>query len=146
MSRQSLALCLSAGLLAGGPVTWATANAAEPEAGDEVVVLFERATVQSGAPVVTSQGKTETGMPVVQTEIRHRIRVDDLDLTTEAGAATLVERVRAVARQGCAELDRIYAPAGPDASCTRKAISEAMPQVDAAIADAKARVSANTSR
>ncbi|MBL8200404.1 MAG: UrcA family protein [Chromatiales bacterium] len=138
MSSKSIALCVAAGVLAG-PVAWSPASGDEPQDADEIVVLFERPTVRSEAPVTTSEGKTATGMPVEQTEIRHRIRFDDLDLATEAGAAALAERVRAVARAGCADLEKIYAPAAPDANCTRRAVSEAMPQVDAAVARAKAR-------
>jgi UrcA family protein len=146
MNRQSIVFCVAAGLLAGGPFAGSPAGADEPQDADEIVVLFERAAVRSGAPVTTSAGKTATGMPVVETEIRHRIRFDDLDLATEAGAAALVERVRAVAREGCAELDKLYAPAASDASCTRKAVSEAMPQIDAVIAAAKAKPGATAAK
>ena len=146
MNRQSMARWVAVGVLAGGPLAGPAAGADEPQNADEIVVLFERAAVSSGAPVTTKEGKTATGMPVVQTEIRHRIRVDDLDLATEAGAAALAERVRAVAREGCAELDKLYAPAARDASCTRKAVSEAMPQVDAVIAAAKAKPGATAAK
>ncbi len=146
MSRKPVALCVAVGVLAGGPVAWSPANAAEPQQTEEIVVSSERTPVRSEAPVVTSKGKTETGMPIVQTEIRHRIRFDDLDLATEAGAAALLSRVREVAQRGCQDLDKMYAPAGPDASCTRTAVSQAMPQVNAAIAEAKARRGTTTPR
>lgn len=146
MNRQSMAWCVAVGVLAGGPLAGPAAGADEPQKADEIVVLFERPPARSEAPVTTSAGKTATGMPVVQTEIRHRIRFDDLDLATEAGAAALMERVRAVASDGCAELDKLYAPAAPDMSCTRKAVNEAMPQVEAVIAAAKARPGATAAK
>lgn len=146
MNSQAVALCVAVGALAGGPVAWSPANAAEPQQTEEIVVRSERAPVRSEAPVVTSEGKTATGMPIVQTEIRHRIRFDDLDLATDAGAAALLTRVREVARKGCEDLDKMYAPAGPDSSCTKTAVSQAMPQVNAAIAGAKAGLSTTTPR
>lgn len=144
MSRQVVSLCVAVGVLAGGPIAWSPANAAEPQQTEEIVVRSERTPVRSETPVVTSEGKSETGIPIVQTEIRHRIRFDDLDLGTEAGAAALLTRVREVARKGCEDLEKMYAPAGPDASCTRTAVSQAMPQVNAAIAEAKARPGTTT--
>ncbi len=139
MSKQSIALWVAAGVLAGGSVAGTRATAAEPQDADEIVVSYDRRPVRSEAPVTTAQGKSATGMPIVEAEIRHHIRFDDLDLTTEGGADELAKRVRAVARQGCAELDRLYAPAGSDADCTRSAVSRAMLQVNAAIAEAKAK-------
>ncbi|MDH5255510.1 MAG: UrcA family protein [Gammaproteobacteria bacterium] len=138
MRSKSIASSAAIGVLAGGLLATPVANADEPQSGEEIVVLFERPMVRSGAPVTTMEGKTATGRPIVQTEIRHRIRFDDLDLATEAGSAALLERVRAVAEEGCAELEKIYAPAAPDPSCARKAVNEATPQVNAAIAEAKA--------
>ena len=146
MSRKPVVLCLAVGVLAGGPVAWWPTNAAEPQNTEEIMVSSERTPARSEPPVVTSEGKTDTGMPIVQTEVRHHIRFDDLDLATDAGAGALLTRVREVARQGCEDLDKMYAPARPDASCARSAVSKAMLQVNAAIAGAKARLSTTNPR
>jgi len=138
MNKLSIALCIAVGALAGGTAVVSPVMADEPQTTDEITVISsERRPVRSDAPVITSAGKSVTGTPIIQAEIRNQIRFDDLDLATDAGAAELVNRVREAARQGCAELDKIYLPAGPDSICAGSAVRAAMPQIDAAIAEAR---------
>jgi hypothetical protein len=44
------------------------------------------------------------------------------------------------ARKGCRQVDRLFAPQpSPSRACMSDAVSEAMPQIDSAIREAKAR-------
>ncbi len=130
MNRKS-ARCLAAGLLAGALLPFA-ASASERQLAEEIVV-------QSQAPVATEVGKTFNGFPVVLLEASHSVRIDELDLTTDAGTDSLVKLVYAVARKSCSRLDAMLPYTNPSPSCVRDAVAEAMPQIEAAVAEAKSQ-------
>lgn len=113
------------------------ANANEGEVQGRIVV-------QSEVAVAQQVGRSLNNIPIKLIETRHLVAVEDVDLTTPAGADALLKRVRTVARKGCAQLDSMLPYSNADRSCVRDAIKDATPQVEAAIAEAngKARPSA----
>jgi UrcA family protein len=130
MNRLSVR-CVAAGLVAAAFLPFA-ASASERQLAEEIVV-------QSQAPVATEVGKTFNGFPIVLVEARHSVRIDELDLTTDAGTDSLVKLVRAVARKSCSRLDAMFPYANPSPSCVRDAVAEVMPQIEAAVAEAKSQ-------
>jgi UrcA family protein len=100
---------------------------------------------RSAEPSTTVIGRSDTGFPIVLVEIEHKVRFDDLDLATTAGADALIRRVSDTARKGCLEVDRVLSPqSSPSRACMNDAVSEAMPQIDSAIQEAKARASSRS--
>ncbi len=59
----------------------------------------------------------------------------DLDLAKPGDAERLMVRIRSVARDACKYLDRLY-PLDPDPDCETRAVADAKPQVEKAIAAA----------
>ncbi|MBM4197758.1 MAG: UrcA family protein [Gammaproteobacteria bacterium] len=139
MNRKSMATCFASSVLTAGALMALPAYAAEPQGTAEIVVRSERPAVRSDEPVVMQVGQTETRVPIMLVEIRHHVSFDDLDLATATGADALVERVRTIAKQGCTQLDRMYPRSSPDGGCMKEAVRNAMPQIEAAIAEAKTR-------
>ena len=84
-------------------------------------------------------GKSPIGAPIKELTIRSRVSYADLDLTTAAGAATLGQRVKEAAASSCKEI-RVDVPIDGWTidRCIKEATSDAMLQVDKAVADAKA--------
>ena len=84
-------------------------------------------------------GKSPIGAPIKELTIRSRVSYADLDLTTAAGAATLGQRVKDAATTSCKEI-RVDVPIDGWTidRCIKEATSDAMLQVDKAVADAKA--------
>jgi len=84
-------------------------------------------------------GKSPIGAPIKELTIRSRVSYADLDLTTAAGAATLGQRVKDAATTSCKEI-RVDVPIDGWTvdRCIKEATSDAMVQVDKAVADAKA--------
>jgi UrcA family protein len=72
--------------------------------------------------------------PIVQVSSTAHVRYRPVALTTNSGVALLKDRVARAAREMCADLDPF---AAQDWSCVRRAIDEAQPQIDAAIARAE---------
>jgi UrcA family protein len=65
-------------------------------------------------------------------------RFDDLDLSKPENADRLMVRIHSVARDACRYLDRMY-PLDVDSECEAKAVANATPQAEKAIADAALR-------
>jgi UrcA family protein len=65
-------------------------------------------------------------------------RFDDLDLSKPGNADRLMVRIHSVARDACRYLDRMY-PLDVDAECEAKAVANATPQAEKAIAEAAVR-------
>jgi UrcA family protein len=88
------------------------------------------------APQVVHQtlGKTSSGGYDELVSVDHHVKFNDLDLTKAQDLATLQERVRAAARNGCAQLKKLYPLSNHDPDCVKKAIAHTMPQVRAAAA------------
>lgn len=129
MNGISVARCIAAGFLAAVFLPF-SANANERQVQDEIVVRSE-------APVATEVGRSLTNVPIMLVEAQHFVRIDDLDLTTGAGADALLKLVRTVARKSCSQLDSMFKAPNPDPSCVRDAVEGAIPQIEAAISEAK---------
>lgn len=87
-------------------------------------------------------GQTYVGVPIEQVSLSRQVGFSDLDLTKQAGAVALKQRVSASAQESCAQLARLYpddidAPLPTNKSCEKDAVEAAMPQVEAAIEEAK---------
>ena len=121
--------------IAGG-ILQATAFADEPE----ITVSAERANTRLERPVQVLVGRTDHGWPIIETEITQHVGFDDLDLTTDSGAAALKQRVRDLAQISCRQVDLMYSEWSPNPACVGDAMKEADPQIDAAISQAKAKV------
>jgi len=119
---------IAAWALAAGGLTVQAAFADEP---------IGQVTVQAERPAEKIVGRSGIGAPVKLVELRHRVSYADLDLKSDSGADSLRKRVHEVARNLCADLDRMYPPAETDGACKRKAEDAAAPQIEAAIAAAR---------
>ena len=97
----------------------------------------EQITVRAERATSTQVGRTSSGVPILQYELSYKVASEDLDLATDSGAGALKQRVQEAAKSACADLDRLYPGVQADADCARKAIDEAMPAVEAAIAAAR---------
>ena len=129
MKEISVARRIAAGVMAAVLMPFA-AHASDRQVPDEIVVRSE-------APVATEVGRSRNQRPVVLVEAQHFIRVDDLDLTTSVGADALLKRVQTVARKSCSKLSSMFKDPDPDPSCVRDAVKGAIPQIEAAISEAK---------
>lgn len=97
----------------------------------------EQITVRAERATSTQVGRTSSGVPILQYELSYKVASKDLDLATAGGADALKQRVHEAAKSACADLDRLYPGVQADPDCARKAVDEAMPAVDAAIAAAR---------
>ena len=132
--RSQLALvAVTAGIFAVG-----YAVAADPTVENQI-------TVRSDRPLQKVVGRSEKGAPITSVEIRHVVSFTDLDLATDTGAENLKKRIRDVAIIGCKDLDKMYPMSEPDRTCVSDAVRDAMPQVNAAIAEAKTKAGARAS-
>jgi UrcA family protein len=98
---------------------------------------MEVVTVEAVREIIV--GKSTIGAPIKELSIRSRVTFADLDLTTAAGAAALQKRVEDTAKSTCKEI-KVEVPAEGSTveKCVKDALAGAQPQVDKAIADAKA--------
>ena len=97
---------------------------------------MEVVTVEAVREIVI--GKSPIGAPIKELTIRSRVSYADLDLATAAGAATLEKRVKDTATSSCKEI-KVDVPVDGWTidRCVREATTDAMVQVNKAIADAK---------
>jgi UrcA family protein len=100
-----------------------------------------------GKPVqVTTVGRSDTGIPIVQYSFERAVSYANLNLSTSSGATELKKRVRETAREACEELqaaDPLDA-SDDDGTCVRDATAGAMKQVTAAIAAANSGSTSTT--
>ncbi len=98
---------------------------------------MEVVTVEAVREIIV--GRSVIGAPIKELTIRSRVTYADLDLTTAAGAAELQKRVTQTAKSTCDEI-RIDLPAEGSSveKCFKDALADAQPQIDKAIATAKA--------
>ena len=112
----------------------AFAQGEEPPADqtNEIVVIAPRS-ITADLPE-----KTETRQQKAVISISMAARFDDLDLSKPENAERLMVRIHSVARDACKYLDRMY-PLDVDPECEAKAVANATPQADKAIAEAAGR-------
>jgi UrcA family protein len=92
--------------------------------------------VQASAVIKKQTGKSSSGIPIETAVVAVRVGYSDLSLATNSGQALLRERVVDAARDACARVSATFAPGGnssSDSDCIRTAISDAQPQINAAI-------------
>jgi UrcA family protein len=100
-------------------------------AGDAALAQSEVSGVTVTAP--REIGRTTIGAPIELVSMSARVRIKDLNLKTDKGAAELNKRVSDTARNLCEELEKLYPVGTPDAaSCAKSAVARARGQVDAA--------------
>ena len=125
------ALVLSSGLpdiaAAGEPGE----SGEQAETSSEIVVVAPRRISGLGE----DKGKQDRAKTFVSVSVF--VFYEDLNLTQPKDVERLMGRVRSVAHDGCAYLDRLY-PFDPDPDCERKAFIDAKPQADRVIAAAVA--------
>ena len=81
--------------------------------------------------------RTSRGGAIEQVSYSREVRAYDLDLRTPWGADELRSRIRFAARALCEKIDRSYAVIDDGRSCYYEAVERAMPEADAAIAEAR---------
>jgi UrcA family protein len=121
-------------LVAAFAMTCASANAQSPDADtpeDETIVVE----APRSLPPPPSRS-SYSGAPIVTTTVKIQALYGDLDLTQPVGAARLMTRIERVAHDACQYLDRLF-PLSPDADCIDRAIANARPSANAAIAAAR---------
>jgi UrcA family protein len=122
MRSRMAALALATFALLG-----AAAQAADPDKIDEITISSSRTKILGHDDA--------TGAPITQVMKSARIQYDPVTLTTNSGVSLLKDSVEKAARELCSSID----PLDPDdGTCVRNAIDSARPQVDAAVARAKA--------
>ena len=95
-----------------------------------------------GAPTVTRNGWSPTGIQDQQEQMSENVSYADLNLATSSGARELKSRARDAANSICQKLgDDDQSNRGPGAlehqiQCVNGALDEAMPEIDRAIAAA----------
>ncbi len=96
-------------------------------------------TVQASRAVVTTVGKTSSGVPIQDISLSYGVSTKGLDLSTPAGATELKKRVNDAATAACNEIKRQF-PNAPspttDIECAKAASDKAMVQANALIAAA----------
>ena len=107
--------------------SFADPPAAEP-GGDVITVIAPRAITDQVRRSVSG-----TGESVVT--IRISVLYGDLDLARPRDSERLMTRIRSAARDACGHLDRLY-PLVVDRACVAKAVADATPLAQAAIAKA----------
>jgi UrcA family protein len=94
--------------------------------------------VHAERPFVTvSKRQDNNSLPLTQYEVQYRVSYADLDLSKNADANTLRERVREAALSACKDIDEVGHFKEPDAGCAQRAESRSHEQVDAAIAGSR---------
>jgi UrcA family protein len=98
---------------------------------------MEVVTVEAVREIIV--GKSAIGAPIKELSIRSRVSFADLDLATADGAAALQKRVEDTAKSTCKEI-KVDVPAEGSSveKCIKDALAGAQPQIDKAIAEAKA--------
>ncbi len=95
-------------------------------------------TVNAAPVIVTVLGRSSLGGRVEVLTITGAVGYGDLDLTTRAGAARLIKRLRIAARAACQRLDGVSLMTPPEThACALKAEANAMRQARLAVAVAK---------
>lgn len=128
--RFTMTALVASALTMTSTVTFAQMNSSElPE------VIVEAETPVAGA------GRDARGFPIEVVQLSRRVSYADLHIGTHSGAIELHKRIETAAKAVCEELKRVY-PHGseennPSGSCIRDAIKNAMPQANAAIAEAE---------
>jgi UrcA family protein len=134
MGSRTIITTVATALLASLAATDGQA-AQDPGSGAEIVVEAPR-TVTLPPPQSPPQRSAFTGAPVVTTKVKISALYGDLDLARPEHAARLMMRLDRVAHDACGYLDRLL-PISSDATCVRKAIAQATPAAEAAIAAAQ---------
>ncbi|HXQ17493.1 MAG TPA: UrcA family protein [Caulobacteraceae bacterium] len=116
---------LAAAALASG---WLSSSG--PAVAQQVEVIAPRIVVHQAGQMASN------GLPVERITLTREVGYGDLDLTTQAGVATLQTRINDTAKQSCAQLDAFYSsPNERDISqasnqnCVSDAVDSAMAQV-----------------
>ena len=107
----------------------AVAQTEDAAAGPEIVVTAPRS-----VPVQVERSPY-TGAPVLVATVKIPVRFGDLDLKDPASPGRLFTRIRRVAQDACAQLDRLY-PLSPDPNCVDNAIADARPAAEKLLAAA----------
>jgi UrcA family protein len=94
-------------------------------------VQLDPITVSAPATKIVDRDAT-TGAPIEMRAVSARVKIDPAALTTEYGALMLNYSVRDAARKACTEADP-----SSDGTCVAKAVADAKPQIEAAIAQAR---------
>lgn len=120
----------------GSPAMMAAAGAMLFSAGAYGQAM-EVVTVEAVREIVV--GKSTIGAPIKELSIRSRVTFADLDLATAAGAAALQKRVEDTAKSTCNEI-KVDLPAEGSSveKCVKDALAGAQPQIEKAVALAKA--------
>jgi len=118
---------MTAFTLAAFALMAAAAQAADPDKIDEI-------TISSSRTRVLGHDST-TGAPITQVMKSARIQYDPVTLTTNSGVSLLKDSVEKAARELCSSIGPLDSD---DGDCVRNAIDSARPQVEAAVARAKA--------
>jgi len=132
--RKLIGRAISSAVALG--LTISSGAAFAQNAGDQEVRI-------QGAPVVTSEGWSRTGIQNQRVQLSQNVSYSDLNLATQSGASELKARVHNVADAICDRLGQSEEPrAAIDATarhiqCVNSAVDDAMPYIRRAIASAE---------
>lgn len=95
-------------------------------------------TVQASRVVTKNEGKTASGIPIVDVSLTYGVSTKGLDLASHAGAMEMQQRVTDAAKAACKELAHQYPDSTTpgDTDCAKAATAKAMVQVNALLAAA----------
>jgi UrcA family protein len=113
----------------------ARAHAADSDQLDPV--QLDPITISAPAAKIVDR-HTASFAPIQEVTVTARVQTDPAALTTDYGALMLNYSVRDAASQACAAVDPVAYD--DDGTCVRDAVESAKPQVDAAIARARANL------
>lgn len=119
-------------LFAAIAVAHGSANAQSPADSEEEGIVVEAPRTLPPPPERSSY----SGAPIATTTVKIWALHGDLDLKRPADADRLMTRIERVAHDACQYLDRLF-PLTPDAGCIDRAIANARPSANAAIAAAR---------
>ena len=124
-------------------VSWAIALAVAGQstaAYAEGPAVAEAGSVAKSDVLMTSAGRTSSGVPLADISLNSGVSVEGLDLNSTSGAAELEKRVNDAAQAACRQISLRYPNAGTsDADCVKAAVDKAMVKVRELVAEAHKR-------
>jgi UrcA family protein len=94
-------------------------------------------TVQASRVIVTTVGKTASGVPIQDVSLSYGVSTKGLDLSSYAGAMEMKKRITDAAQAACSEIKRQYPDTSTsDSECVKLASDKAMVKANALIAAA----------
>lgn len=121
------------------PLTLVAAFAVTDAALAQNTAPAPQVTVEAARVVKHTVGRSYTGAPIEELQLRRRVAYSDLDLSTATGQDAFKNRIKTTAREACKQLSSLYPLAlwtTSNESCVKSATDDAMAQANKVIAAA----------